>query len=116
MSSRGLTRCVGPAGSSSVFAVTSTLDTVVKPRYDAIRSLCGCGSGFRIRRPVEALLLHLVEEFEVGLAGLHAAEHEFHGFDFVHRVQELAQNPDLLQFFLVHQQLFTARARAIDID
>src|SRR5690606_8460520 len=34
----------------------------------------------------------------------------------VHRVQQLAQDPDLLQVVGVHQQLFAAGAGAVDVD
>ena len=45
------------------------------------------------------LFFHLVEKFEVRLAGLHAPKDEFHGFDFIHRMQEFAQIADLSGVF-----------------
>ena len=52
----------------------------------------------------------------VVLGGAHLVEHELHRLDLVHRVEQLAQNPALLQDFGLEQQLFAARARLVDQD
>src|SRR5450830_107803 len=44
-----------------------------------------------------AAATHHVEELCVVLGRLHLVEDEFHRFDFVHVVHQLAQDPDLLQ-------------------
>src|SRR5690606_5154988 len=46
------------------------------------------------------LTLHGHEEFVVGLGVFELVEQEFDGGDFVHRVQQLAQNPHALQLVL----------------
>src|SRR5471030_3005612 len=59
---------------------------------------------------------HHVEEVQVRLAGLHLVEHELHRLDLVHRVEQLAQDPRLLQDLRLQQHLFAAGAAAIDLD
>src|SRR5690606_4203764 len=49
--------------------------------------------------------LHRSEELVVGLGALHLVEQELHRADLVHAVQELAQDPDLLQQFRLDQQV-----------
>ena len=39
---------------------------------------------------------HHVEELEIVLRRLHLVENEFHRFDLVHAIEQLAQHPDLL--------------------
>src|SRR5687767_11855768 len=63
-----------------------------------------------------ASALHEVEEFLVGLRRLHLVEQEFHRGQLIHRMQQLAQDPDLLQVVRLDQQLFAARAGAVDVD
>src|SRR5699024_3842012 len=60
--------------------------------------------------------LHRVEELLVGLAVLHLVEHELDGGDFVHRVQQLAQDPDLLQHVRRNQEILATGAGAVDVD
>src|SRR6185437_7603061 len=52
---------------------------------------------FRSPRPRLFSALHRIEELVVGLGVLHLVEHEFHRGHLVHRVQQLAQDPDLLE-------------------
>ena len=42
------------------------------------------------------LLLHHVEEFGVGLGSPDFVQDKLHGFNFIHPMDELAQDPDLL--------------------
>src|SRR5690625_3082931 len=63
-----------------------------------------------------ALPLHRVEELVVGLGFLDLVEKDLDGREFVHRVQQFAQDPDLLQIRRLHQQLFSTSAGAVDID
>ena len=60
--------------------------------------------------------LHRSEELVVGLGVLHLVEQEFDRSELVHRMQQLAQDPDLLQLVRLDQQLFAARAGAVDVD
>src|SRR5258706_9563299 len=59
---------------------------------------------------------HGLEEFGVLLGGLDLVDEEFGRFQLVHRVEQLAQHPDLLQQFLGDQQLLAPRAGAVDVD
>src|SRR5690242_5649932 len=59
---------------------------------------------------------HHVEEVEVVLRRLHLVEDELHGLDLVHRVEELAQDPGLLEDLGLEQQLLATRARLVDQD
>src|SRR3569832_665788 len=63
-----------------------------------------------------ASALHRVEEVGIGLGGLELIEHELHGREFVHGVQQLPQDPHLLQLVRMGEQLFATRARAVDVD
>src|SRR3546814_14882524 len=62
------------------------------------------------------LALHRSEELVVGLRALHLVEQEFHRCDLVHRVQQLAQDPDLLQQLRLDQQVLAAGAGLVDVD
>ena len=42
---------------------------------------------------------HHVEELTIGLGSAHLLQYHFHGFDFIHVVEELAQDASLLQNF-----------------
>src|SRR5450830_1077170 len=55
---------------------------------------------------VVLLTLHRQEELVVGLGGFQLVDQELDGGDFVHRVQQLAQDPHALQFVVGSQQLF----------
>src|SRR5690606_8983753 len=57
-----------------------------------------------------SLTLHGHEEFVVGLGVLELVEEELDGGDLVHRVQQLAQDPDALQLVLGGQQLLATGA------
>src|SRR6185437_16503862 len=59
---------------------------------------------------------HAFEELAVALGRLDLVEQEFHRLELVHRVEELAQDPDLLKDVGLQQQLLAARARAIHVD
>ncbi len=59
---------------------------------------------------------HRGEEFAVGLGLGQPAQQQLHGFDRRERVQHLAQHPDAVQLIGWQQQLFLARAGAIDVD
>src|ERR1700754_628733 len=60
--------------------------------------------------------LHRVEEFVVRLRVLHLVEHEFHRRQFIHRVEQLAQDPDLREEVRIDEQVFATGARAVDVD
>src|SRR6266850_7829916 len=62
-----------------------------------------------------ALALHRLEEFAVRLGVLHLVEQEFDRRELVHGVQELAQDPHLGELALVGDELFLARAGAVDV-
>ncbi len=51
--------------------------------------------------------LHEVEELFVGLGVLHLVEQELNRGEFVHWMQEFAQDPNLLQEVRIDQQLPT---------
>src|SRR4051812_21850550 len=59
---------------------------------------------------------HHVEEVQVGLARLHLVEHELHRLDLVHRIEQLAQDPGLLEHLRLEEQLLAARAALVDED
>src|SRR5689334_21077288 len=59
---------------------------------------------------------HHVEEVVVVLRRLHLVEDELHRLDLVHRIEQLAQDPGLLQDFGLQQQLFTPGAALVDQD
>jgi hypothetical protein len=60
--------------------------------------------------------LHHLEEFLVALGRADLVEQELHRGDFVHVVQQLAQDPDLLEHVGLDQQFLAAGARARDVD
>ena len=62
------------------------------------------------------LALHGEEELLIGLGVFEAVEQEFNRWQVFHAMQQFAQNPHPLQFFLAGQQLLTASARAANID
>src|ERR1700675_1073514 len=68
------------------------------------------------RPPTRALPLHRVEEVRVGFRVLHLVEQELDRGQLVHGMQELAQNPHLGQLRGIRDELFLARARAVDVD
>src|SRR3546814_17135124 len=57
-----------------------------------------------------------LEELVVGLRALHLVEQEFHRCDLVHRLQQLAQDPDLLQQLRLDQQVLAAGAGLVAVD
>src|SRR5258706_6603036 len=59
---------------------------------------------------------HGLEEFGVLLGGLDLVDEEFGRFELVHRVEQLAQHPDLLQQLLRDQQFLAPGAGAVDVD
>src|SRR6185503_13364878 len=59
---------------------------------------------------------HGFEELGVGLGGLDLVDEEFGGFELVHRVEELPQDPDLLQQLARDEQLLAPRAGPVDVD
>src|ERR1700712_3900054 len=68
-------------------------------------------------QPFSALLaLHRQEELIVGLGLFQLVDQELDGSDFIHRMQQLAQNPHALQLVVGGQQLFAAGAGAVDVD
>src|SRR3972149_8741029 len=66
--------------------------------------------------PTRSAAAHRVEELGVGLGGAHFVDQEFGRLELVHRKEELPEHPDLLQDVLLDQQLFAARAGAVDVD
>src|SRR6187402_649413 len=60
--------------------------------------------------------LHGIEELVVGLRVLHLVEHELHRAQFIHRVEQLAQDPDLGEQVRLDEQVFATGARAVDVD
>src|SRR6202140_631855 len=74
-------------------------------------------SSWRVWRPAHALLpFHCVEEVRIGLGILHLVEQELDRGQLVHGMEELAQNPHLGKFRGIRDELFLARARAVDVD
>src|SRR5882762_5637700 len=74
-------------------------------------------SSQRLWRPLRASLpFHRVEEVRVGLGVLHLVEQELDRRQLVHGMQELAQNPHLGELRGFGDELFLARARAVDVD
>src|SRR5450830_756260 len=65
---------------------------------------------------VVLLTLHRQEELVVGLGGFQLVDQDLDGGDFVHRVQQLAQDPHALQFVVGSQQLFAAGTGTVDVD
>ena len=59
---------------------------------------------------------HGVEEFVVAFGFFQAVYEEFGGFGVVHGVQEFAQYPHFLAFFLIREQVFAACAGTADVD
>ena len=59
---------------------------------------------------------HRIEEFAVVLGRLDLVEQEFHRFEVVHVVEQLAQHPHFLQNVGQEQQFLAAGAGAIDVD
>src|SRR5689334_11508455 len=85
------------------------------------RSSSNPKGGFRPANPRilpdgRSLTLHRVEEVAVGLRVLHLVEEELDRGELVHRVQELAQDPDLRELVLARDELLAARARPVDVD
>src|SRR4051794_3470460 len=87
------------------------------------RIRCSCGSSnpgtpaaFALRQCNRArvlrrfLALHRLEELAVRLGVAHLVDQELGSRQLVHRVQELAQDPDLLQLLRRGDQLLAARA------
>ena len=74
------------------------------------------GPSYSWSRTEASTALHRSKELVVALRVLHLVEHEFHRAEFIHRMQQLAQDPDLLQQVRFDQQLFAARAGAVDVD
>src|SRR5262245_37050479 len=67
-----------------------------------------------LTRPCSAL--HRVEEVRVGLGIAHLVDQELGSGQLVHRMQQLAQDPDLLQLIRLRDELLAARARAVDVE
>src|SRR5262245_7025727 len=59
---------------------------------------------------------HRIEKIRVILGCSYLIQQEFRRFQFVHRVEELAQHPDLLQDVLLDEQLLAACTRLVDVD
>ena len=59
---------------------------------------------------------HRVEELVVRFGRADLVEQELHRLEVVHRVEEFAQHPDLLQDFGLDQQFLAAGAGAVDVD
>src|SRR5262245_51683019 len=59
---------------------------------------------------------HRIEKIRIVFGRADLVEQEFRRFQFVHRVEQLAQHPDLLQHVLLDEQLLAARARLVDVD
>src|SRR5437762_13265822 len=74
-----------------------------------------CRRAARARRR-RTSALHRLEEIPVRLGVLHLVEQEFDRGQLVHGVQELAQDPHLGELALVGDELFLARAGAVDVD
>src|SRR5262245_34699289 len=60
--------------------------------------------------------LHGLEKVGVGLGVAHLVDQELRRGQLVHWVQQLAQNPDLLQLVRLRDELLAARARAVDVE
>src|SRR5690606_40015512 len=60
--------------------------------------------------------LHRQEEFVVGLGIFQAVEQEFNSSDFIHGMQDLAQNPHALQLAIAGQQFVATGAGQVDAD
>ncbi len=60
--------------------------------------------------------IHGDQKLLVGIGPAHAVFEELHRFDGIHVRKVLPQDPDALQQFLVHQQVFSACARGQDVD
>ena len=60
--------------------------------------------------------LHRRKELIIRFGALHLVQHEFHRGDFVHAVQEFAQDPDFLQQVRFDQQVFATGAGLVDVD
>src|SRR3984957_13358602 len=78
----------------------------------------GTGRTPRERDPAVAAssALHGLEKLTVRLGVFHFVEQEFDGRELIHRVQELAQDPDLGELALVGDELFLAGAGTVDVD
>ena len=63
----------------------------------------------------EELLIHGHEKLLVRLARGHFVEQEFHRIDLVERLQHLAKDPNLVQLFVVKQQLLFSCSGLIHI-
>src|SRR6059058_4127511 len=74
-----------------------------------------CRRAARARRR-RTSALHRLEEIPVRLGVFHLVEQEFDRGELVHGVQELAQDPHLGELALVGDELFLARAGAVDVD
>src|SRR5487761_2655173 len=78
-------------------------------------------SRFQARRPMGAPMTpslapaHAVEEIGVALRRLDLVEQEFHRLELVHRIEEFAQDPDLLEDVRLQQQLLAPGAGAVHI-
>ncbi len=116
------------AGQGFLFAASGTLQALATTPFATDAG--GTAAGARGLRPADGdralprrrpraqarLALHRVEEFRVRLRVLHLADEELDRSELVHRVQDLAQHPHLLELIGLRQQLFLAGARAVDVD
>src|SRR5215204_2098876 len=61
-------------------------------------------------------LRHRIEEVLVSLGAAHAVKEELQRLGGRHIREEVAQEVDAVELGLIEQQIFFARARAIDVD
>src|SRR5664279_4048841 len=117
-SRRNMTPQGGAGGPPRVRGDTTPEAAQVATRNAVIkRTWCGAsdpGGGKRISNASEEVALesktstpaHRVEEIRVVLGLLDLVQQEFHRLELVHRIEELAQHPHLLQDLRLQQQFF----------
>src|SRR5690606_38075118 len=102
------------------FAVGAATATRARAQC-ALRHGNGSGSSrsarsFAAERAAARLALHRLEELGVGLRVLQLVQEELDRGELVHGMQHLAQHPHLLQLVGLGEELFLARAGAVDVD
>ena len=63
-----------------------------------------------------SLTFHCFEKLDVSLGVLKLVQQELNRGQLVHRMQDFAQHPHLLQFFRFGEIFFLACPRAVDVD
>src|SRR5690606_16250052 len=100
-----------PPGAS----IVSTAPAWRRRKPAIIPAVAPCAKRSRFRAG-SAPAPHHVEELLVALGRAHLVEQELHGGELVHVMEELAQDPDLLEHVGLDQELLAPGARAIDVD